>query len=53
MMKVRAIRKFHDDKGILIGYTIQDEATGQKMNVYKEQLKQAVINKQCEIVNMT
>lgn len=53
MMKVRAIRKFHDDKGILIGYTIQDEATGQQMNVYKEQLKQAVINKQCEIVNMT
>ena len=52
-MKVRAIRKFHDDKGILIGYTIQDEATGQQMNVYKEQLKQAVINKQCEIVNMT
>lgn len=53
MMKVRAIKKFHDDKGILIGYTIQDEATGQQMNVYKEQLKQAVINKQCEIVNMT
>ena len=53
MMKVRAVRKFHNDKGILIGYTIQDEATGQQMNVYKEQLKQAVINKQCEIVNMT
>lgn len=53
MMQVRAIKKFHDDKGKLVGYTIQDEATGQQMNVYKENLKRAVINKQCEIVNMT
>lgn len=53
MLRVRAIKKFHDAKGILIGYTIQDEATGQQMNVHKNQLKQAIINKQCEVVNMT
>ena len=53
MLRVRAIRKFHDAKGILLGYTIKDEATGQEMNIHKDQLKNAVINKQCEVVNMT
>ena len=52
MLQVRAIRKFHDDKGILIGYTIKDEVTGQEMNVYKDQLKNAVnnVNKSYEII---
>lgn len=52
MLRIRVIKKFHDQKGILIGYTIQDE-TGKTMDVYKEQLKNAVINKQVECVNMT
>lgn len=53
MLQVRVIRKFHDDKGILIGYTIKDEVTGQEMNVYKDQLKNAVNSGQCRVVNMT
>ncbi len=53
MIQVRAISKLRDEKGMLVGYTIQDTTTGQKMNVYKDNLKQAVISKQCEVVNMT
>jgi hypothetical protein len=52
-LKVRAIRKYHDNNGILLGYTIQDIVTGQQMNVDKNSLKNAVINGQCEVVNMT
>lgn len=53
MLQVRAISKLRDEKGMLVGYTIQDTTTGQKMNVYKDNLKQAVISKQCEVVNLT
>lgn len=53
MLKVRVIKKFHNEKGVLVGYTIQDESTGQMMNVYKENLKAAIVNDQCEVVNMT
>lgn len=52
ILRVRAIKKYHDAKGILIGYTIQDE-NGQTMDVHKDQLKQAVASGQCEVVNMT
>lgn len=52
-LKVRAIQKFHNDKGILVGYTIQDIVTGQTRNVYKDELKNAVAKGLCEVVNMT
>ena len=52
MLKVRVVKKYHDAKGILIGYTIQDES-GKTMDVHKDQLKNAVANGQCEVVNMT
>ena len=52
MLKVRVIKKFHDEKGILLGYTIQD-TTGATRNVYKEQLKQAVKSGAVDCVNMT
>lgn len=54
MLRVRVIKKFHDDKGILIGYTVQNEDNPcEKRNMHKDILKNAVINKQCEVVNMT
>lgn len=53
MLHVRAIKKFHNAKGILLGYRIKDEATGQEMDVYKEQLKSAIVNNQCVVTNMT
>lgn len=53
MVKVRAIKKYHDAKGILLGYTIEDALTGQRMNVTKEALKEAVKAGKCEVVNMT
>lgn len=53
MLKVRAIKKYHDAKGILLGYTIEDISTGQRMDVTKEALKDAVKNNKCEVVNMT
>ena len=49
---VRVIRKYHDKNGTLLGYTIQD-TTGKRMTVYKDQLKQAVMSGQVEVVNMT
>lgn len=52
MLKVRVIKKFHDEKGILLGYTIQD-ITGATRNVYKDQLKQAVKSGAVDCVNMT
>lgn len=54
MLKVRVIKKYHDNKGILIGYTIQDETNpADKRNIHKDILKNAVISGQCEVVNMT
>lgn len=53
MLRVRVVKKYHDAKGILIGYTIECVDTKERRNVYKDMLKQAVINKQCEVVNMT
>ena len=52
MLKVRVIKKFHDEKGILLGYTIMDEQ-GNTRNVYKDQLKRAVASGQVDAVNMT
>ena len=53
MLRVRVVKKYHDAKGILIGYTIESVDTKERRNVYKDALKQAVINGQCEVVNMT
>lgn len=54
MLRVRAINKFHDKEGKLIGYTIQNEDNpSEVMNVHKDQLKKAVREGQCEVVNMT
>lgn len=52
MIKVRVIRKFHDAKGVLLGYRIQD-IEGNEMDVYKDQLKNAIASGQCSVVNMT
>lgn len=54
MLKVRVIRKYKDPKTeLLVGYTIQDMTTGNTMNVYKDQLKQAIKAGQVDCVNMT
>lgn len=54
MLKVRVIRKYKDPKTeLLVGYTIQDMNTGNTMNVYKDQLKQAIKAGQVDCVNMT
>lgn len=53
MLLVRAIKKYHDEKGLLWGYIIQQEGTSNVMTVHKDQLKQAVKNGQCKVVNMT
>lgn len=54
MLRVRAIQKYYDEQHILIGYTIQDvNNPDQRRNVTKDVLKQAIINGQCECVNMT
>lgn len=52
MIKIRVIRKFHDAKGVLIGYRIQD-IDGNEREVYKDQLKNAIVSGQCDVVNMT
>lgn len=52
MIKVKVTQKFHSNDGKLIGYRIMDES-GKQMDVYKDQLKMAVANKQVECVNMT
>lgn len=53
MLEVRVTNKFYDkEKGILVGYTIQD-VNGKTLYVTKEQLKSAVISGQCKAVNMT
>ncbi len=54
MLKVRVIRKYKDPKTeLLVGYTIQDMNTGNTMNVYKDQLKQAIKAGQVDCINMT
>lgn len=53
MLTVRAIKKYHDAKGILLGYLIQQEGTSNTMQVTKEQLKNAVRAGQCQVVNLT
>ena len=54
MLKVRVIRKYKDPKTeLLVGYTIQDMSNGNTMNVYKDQLKQAIKAGQVDCVNMT
>ena len=54
MLRVRAIKKYHDSKGILLGYTIQNvDNPAEMMNVAKDALKNAIMNGQAEVVNMT
>lgn len=53
MLVVRAIKKYHDDKGKLIGYRIKDMKTGDEMNILKEYLKDAVVKGQVQVDNMT
>lgn len=54
MLEVRAIRKFHDNKGILVGYTIQNTANpAELMNVGKNELKDAIVQGKVKVVNMT
>lgn len=54
MLRVWVTNKLLDNStGKLAGYVISDVATGQTMRVPKDQLKLAVINGQCECVNMT
>lgn len=54
MLKVRVIRKYKDPKTeLLVGYTIQDMSNGNTMNVYKDQLKQAIKAGQVDCINMT
>lgn len=52
MIDVLVTKKHHDEKGILIGYTIKD-SNGQCMNIRKEALKEHIINGQVNAVNMT
>lgn len=53
MLRVRAIKKIYGADRQLLGYVIADEATGQVKSVHKNELKQAVVNKVCEVTNMT
>ena len=54
MLRVRTIKKYHDAKGILLGYTIQNvDNPAEVMNVTKENLKLAISRGQAEVVNMT
>ena len=53
MLTVKVVAKFHNNKEVLVGYTIEDVTTHQTMYVTKEQLKNAVLNGQCVITNMT
>lgn len=53
MLRVRAIKKYRDTKGNLIGYLIQEVGTTNQMQVQKDALKDAVKRGVCEIVNMT
>lgn len=53
MLTVRVIRKFHNDKGILIGYRIKDKATGEERDVFKDTLKQFVASGKIAVDNMT
>lgn len=54
MLRVWVTNKLLDNNtGKLVGYVISDVDTGQTMRVPKDQLKMAVINGQCECVNMT
>ena len=54
MLKGKVIRKYKDpNTDLLIGYTVQDLNTGKTMNVYKDQLKQAIKTGQVECINMT
>lgn len=52
MIDVLVTKKHHDEKGILIGYTIKD-ANGQYMNIRKEALKDYIVNGQVNVLNMT
>lgn len=54
MLVVRMIKKLYDKDGKLVGYTLRNENNpAEVMNVSKEQLKTAIINGQCQAVNMT
>lgn len=55
MLRVRVIQKFHNKSdGKLLGYTIQNQDNPSEIrNVYKDDLKRAVLSGQCEVVNMT
>lgn len=52
MIDVLVTKKHHDDKGILIGYTIKD-SNGQYMNIRKEALKEYIVAGQVNVLNMT
>ena len=54
MLVVKMIKKLYDKNGKLAGYTLRNEYNkAEVMNVSKEQLKTAVLNGQCEVINMT
>lgn len=54
VLRVRAIAKHRDPvTKLLVGYTIQEEGTENKMTVHKNQLKAAVKEGKCKVVNMT
>lgn len=54
MLRVRAIKKYHDAKGILLGYTLQNvDNEVEIMTVTKESLKAAIAKGQVVVVNMT
>lgn len=52
MIKAKCIQKFRDDRGTLRGYRLQYE-NGQMHDVTSDALKQAIKNKQIEVVNLT
>lgn len=54
MLVVRAIKKYHDEKGNLIGYAIQNENNPNEIrDIHKDVLKEAVASGKCQVVNMT
>lgn len=53
MLRVRVTDKIYDTNDTLVGYTIQNEDNPSEVrNIYKNDLKNALINNQCEVVNM-
>lgn len=52
MLTVRVIQTFKNGNKI-VGYRLQDTRTNQVMNVGCSQLKNAIVNEQCAVTNMT